>query len=330
MISFYDVLITVVFLVLLAVPGYLFAKLKMFPEKAAEAFSTLVLYGCQPILILVSFQSKEYQTGLGLNMLYVAVIATFAHLLMFAILKLLFIKRSADDKIRVVKYASVFANCGFMGLPFLKSLLAGNPQLDEAMIYGAVIIAVFNVINWTVGVYVMTGDKSQISAKKILLNPVIISVVIGLLAFFILKKPITKLAEGTALSQIADKFMQSLNFISDMVTPLSLIVVGIKLANVNFKSLFMDKWAYVASALKLAFMPIVCLLTVAFLPIDHVIKWTIVLLLSMPCATGTTMFAVKFGKDGNFASVCVLLSVALSVLSVPLLYLLGSAVMGGL
>ena len=48
---------------------------------------------------------------------------------MFAILKLVFIGKSADDKVRVMKFASVFSNCGFMGFPFLQSLFSHNVEL---------------------------------------------------------------------------------------------------------------------------------------------------------------------------------------------------------
>ena len=75
MISFLDVLITVVFLLLLAVPGYIFSKTKMFPKSASETLSVIVLYGCQPILIITSFQGCAFNTDIAINMLLVAGIA---------------------------------------------------------------------------------------------------------------------------------------------------------------------------------------------------------------------------------------------------------------
>ena len=113
-----------------------------------------------------------------------------------------------------------------------------------------------------------------------------------------------------------------------MVTPLSMIVIGIKLANVDFKKLFLDGLAYVSSALKLVFMPLVSILVVAFLPIDSTIKYTVFFLFAMPSATGTVLFAVRFGKESDFASVCVLLSTILSILTIPLMYMLIYGVFG--
>ena len=328
-IEFIDVLITVVFLLALALPGFIFAKLKLLPEKTAQALSTIVLYCCQSVLVITSFQGKAYEPAIGLNILWVVLLSIAVHMIMFLILKLVFIKKSAETKIRVVKYAGVFSNCGFMGFPFLQSLFNGSDALSEIMIYGAAVIAVFNVLNWTFGVYIMTGDKKLVSAKKILFNPVIISVAIGLILFFVLPRPLVDLAkDGSIADKILTKFTESLDYIAKMVTPASMIVVGIRLANVNIKQLFMDKWAYVSAFFKLIVMPLIAILTVAFLPVANTVKYTVFFLLSMPAATGTAMFAVKFGSDSDFASVCVLLSTILSVITIPLLFLLINGVFG--
>jgi|GEM_PF-122397 len=329
-IKFIDVLITVIFLILLAAPGFIFAKLKMLPEKAAETISVIVLYCCQSVLVITSFQKKAFDPQIGLNMLWVALIALCVHFIMFAILKLVFIGKSADDKVRVMKFASMFSNCGFMGFPFLQSLFSHNVELlSEIMIYGAVIIAVFNFLTWTFGVYIMTGDKKQVSFKKIALNPVIISLIIGFILFVALPCPIVDLAaDGSTLDSIFTKLMQSMNYLADMVTPCSMIVIGIRLANVNLKQLFLDKRAYISAFFKLVVMSLVAILAVAFLPVDVTVKYAIFFLLSMPSATNTAMFAVKFGGDGDFASVCVLLSTTLSVITIPLLYMVISGVFG--
>ena len=244
MINFVDVFITVIFLLLLAVPGFIFSKTKMFPKTASETLSVIVLYGCQPILIITSFQGCAFDPDIAVNMLIVAGIALVAHLIMFAIVKFAFIKWQTNDKVKLVKYLSVFSNCGFMGLPFLQSLFTGASLQAELVIYCAVILAVFNILNWTFGVYILTEDKKEISLKKVLLNPVIISVVFSLILFFTMQKPLVELAtEGTIVHKILSKLMSSLNFLSNMVTPLSMFVIGIRLANIDVKQLLADKWA---------------------------------------------------------------------------------------
>lgn len=322
MVTFFDVFLTVFFLLLLAVPGFLFAKLKMFPKTASETLSVIVLYGCQPILIITSFQGCAFHPDIAVNMLLVAGIALAVHLIMFALVKFVFFKWSADDKVKMVKYLSVFSNCGFMGLPFLQSLFTDVSLQAELVVYCAVVLAVFNILNWTFGVYIITGDKKEISAKKVLLNPVIIAVVISVVLFFTMQKPLVDLAPvGSVGNKILTKLMGTLNFLSNMVTPLSMFVIGIRLANVDFKQLLTDKWAYVSSAVKLIVMSLVTTFLVAYLPIANTIKYTVFFLLSMPSATSGAMLAVQYGKDSDFASVGVVLSTICSIVTLPLMYL---------
>ena len=329
MITFLDVFITVAFLLLLAVPGFIFAKTKMFSPSASGTLSTIVLYGCQPILIFTSFQGCAFDPDIAVNMLLVAGIAFLAHLVMFALAKLIFFKWQTDEKVKLVKYLSVFSNCGFMGLPFLQSLFTEASLQAELVIYCAVILAVFNILNWTFGVYILTEDKKEISLKKILLNPVIISVVLSLVLFFTMQKPLVEFTQVNTIGyKLVTKLMSSLQFLANMVTPLSMFVIGIRLANIDLKQLLTDKWAYIGAGVKLIVMGFVTMFIVAYLPIAATIKYTIFFLLSMPSATSGAMMAVQYRKDSDFASVGVVLSTICSIVTLPLLYLFMSAVLG--
>ena len=326
-IKFIDVLITVLSLVLLMVPGFIMAKAKMLPENATETLSTIVLYLCQTMLVFACFQNYEYDAQIALNMLYVAGLAFAVHFIMIGLLYL--VVRGDDAKKRCLRYGSVFSNCGYMGIPLLKMLFEGTGSQGEILIYTAVVLSVWNIVNWTFGVYMMTKDKKEVSVKKIVLNPVIIAVVLGFLSFIILKKPIKNFGEpGSPLNSILTKIMGCVNFFGEAVTPLSMTVIGIKLANVNLKQLFLDKQAYLCSLFKLIIMSVITMLVVSFLPIDVTVKYALFFCLSMPAASSTTLFAVKFKGDGDFASVCVLLSTILSIITIPLMFLVLGGVFG--
>lgn len=350
--NFLDVLLTVVSLVTLTIPGFLLAKTKIFGKEADKALSGLVLYGCQPMLMFVGFQKTNFNSSIAVNMLIVAGIALFVHLAMIGIMFLIIKnkkKRVAFDGVQengavtqseidsslietkknCVRFASVFSNCGYMGVPFLTSLFGGTAYEGEILIYGSIVIAVFNLLNWSLGVYMMTGNKKDMSIKKALLNPTIIGILVGLILFLTVQTPLVDIAvQGSVLDKILEKFMGACNFLANMVTPLAMIVIGVRLANVNFKALFLDKWAYVVCVCKLVLMSLISILSVAFLPIDLSVKYAIFFLLSMPSATATVLFAVNFGGDGDSASVFVLLSTVTSIITIPLMYLLFKAVIG--
>lgn len=322
--SFLNVLLTVFSLVILVIPGFIFAKTKILGENAQGVLSSLVLYGCQPMLMLVGFQKTGYDSKIALNMLIVAGLALVVHLIMIGLVFLIIKNKGEDSKRNCVRFASVFSNCGYMGIPFLTMLFNGN---GEILIYGAVVIAVFNMLNWSIGIYMMTGDKKDISIKNALLNPTIICVLIGIILFFTVQTPLVDLATpNTVLDDIVEKIMKGVYFLADMVTPLSMMVIGMRLASVKPKNLFLDKWAYISSLLKLVVMSLISMLVVGFLPIAETVKYAIFFALSMPSATGTVLFAVRFGGEGDLASVCVLLSTVLSIITIPLMFLLFNGV----
>ncbi len=329
-ISFLSVFITVLFLVLLAVPGFILAKTKLFKEGADHAISSIVLYVSQPMLIFMAFQKASYTPQIGINMLIVAGLAFLIHFIMIGLVFLCFRNKDNNQKIRALRFSSVFSNCGFMGLPFLSALFQGSTELQgEVLIYGGVVIAVFNLLTWSIGVFIMTGDKKQINVKNALLNPTVISMILGLILFFSIQKPLFSLAgtEGD-LAFFLDKFKNALTFLAEMTTPLSAMAIGIKLSKVKPKELLLDKWAYVSSVNKLIIMSIVSMLIVAFLPIASVVKYVVFFLLSMPSATSSVLFAVQFGGDAKSASVNVLLSTVFCIVTIPLMFLLFSQCFG--
>ena len=217
-----------------------------------------------------------------------------------------------------------------MGLPFLQALFSGNESIQgEILIYGGIIIAVFNLLTWSIGAFMMTGDKKQMSFKRAFLNPTVIGIVVGLVLFFAIQKPFVQLAEENTIGYtILSKLSETFNFLANMVTPLAMLVIGIKLANINVKELFLDGLTYVSCFNKLIVMSLVTMLVVAFLPIEPIAKYALFFGLSMPSATNTVMFAVQFGGDSKFATSSVLLSTIISILTIPLMFLVFSQVFG--
>jgi predicted permease len=193
----------------------------------------------------------------------------------------------------------------------------------EILIYAGVVIAVFNLLTWSVGVFIVSGDRKQISVKKAILNPTVIALIIGILVFVIAKVPLKDIVSIEEKFNVGDHILESLmkscNFLAEMVTPVSMTVIGIKLANSNLKKILLDKWAYVNALNKLIVMSLISILVTAFLPIEPVMKYCVFFLLSMPSATNTVMFAVRFGGDSDSGTVFVLLSTMLSCVTLPLI-----------
>lgn len=321
-IDVWTVLITVVTLVALAIPGFILKKCKMLPDNATKVLTGALLYIAQPFLTFMSFQKTQFQASVLTNMLVMAGLALAGHLVMIAVVCLLFYKKgSTDKKINVIKFACVFGNCGFLGLPFLQAMFPGKSEL---LVYGAVIVAIFNLLSWTIGVYLITGDKKFISLRKAILNPPFIALAISLPLFIILKKPLAQVGVvGGFVNLLFSKLSYSMNLLADMVTPLSMTILGIRLAEMNIKQVFANKVVYISSVFKLVVMPLVAFAIVQiFFGLALEIKCTLFFIFCMPTATYTLLFSEQFDGEPYTASASVLLNTTLSVVTIPLMSLL--------
>ncbi|MBQ8374083.1 MAG: AEC family transporter [Clostridia bacterium] len=318
-VDFFEVLITVFALVLLAVPGFILKKCKLLPENATKTLTTVLLFVSQAFLTFMSFQKTPYRDDILVNMLVMAGIALLGHLVMIGIVCLLFLKKGGKDKkINVIKFASVFGNCGFLGLPFLQTMFEGQPEI---VIYGAVIVAVFNLLSWTVGIFLITGDKKFISLKKAVINPPFLALLVSLPLFIILKTPLAEVGTGTVNFLLA-KLSSSMNFLADMVTPLSMIILGIRLAEMDVKRVFTNKWVYISSGLKLVAMPLVAFAIVSLIPaIALEVRCALFFTFCMPTATQTLLFSEQYDGEPFTASSAVLLNTVLSIATIPLMSL---------
>lgn len=325
---FTQVLLSVFSLVVLAVPGYLLGKFKVLPEKATKALTGVLLFVGQPMMTFMSFQKTTFSDDVVKNLLLVAGLAFLVHTVMLVLTFGLFFKKASNNtKLRIVNYASVFGNCGFMGLPFLQMLFGSTSP--EAIMYGAVVVAVFNFLSWTVGIFFITHEIKFIKIKKAILNPPFIALLVSLPLFLILKKPISLIGEeGTFLRGLFEKLSVSANYLSDLVTPLSMIILGIRLSEMNFKAVFINAYTYLSSSMKLIVMPAIAFLLCTALGVSDVIRFAIFFEFCMPTATQTLLFSEQYGGDAHTASSAVLFSTMFSVLTIPLMYLAFSAMFG--
>ena len=124
----------------------------------------------------------------------------------------------------------------------------------------------------------------------------------------------------------------TLAYIKGLVAPLSMLVIGIRLAEVDLKGFFTDKHFYVFAALRHLLLPIAVIVIMRVLalvlPISADVITVVAILAATPAASSAVMFAEKYECDAAYTSKVVAVSTMLSLATMPLVLFLAGLGLG--
>lgn len=302
--AFLSVILEVAVILILIVIGYFTVKKGMFTKESLGSITSFLLYIVTPCLIVSSFLSAESGKLDGWTLLLAAVLPALSIVISIA-LSYLFFRREPSGRRRVLRFSMIFCNVGFMGIPLVEGIVG-----SEGVLYGSFFIAVFNIFCWTYGYVMMGGGKVRL--KALLLNPGVIGLVIGL-PLYLLDVPVPAL------------FVEPVELISALNTPLAMIVVGGYIAQVKLRAFVSDLAVYKMAVLRLVVAPLLYLALVWLLRPDETLLMSTVIQAATPVAANCVLFAVQYDSDAELASKSVAVSTALSVVTIPLLTVLVQA-----
>lgn len=303
--------------------GFLLRKCKLVQTESLLSLANILLCVCQPMLSVKAFAVDPLPVtgGILLNFVWVFLFSFAAIFLTFgaSLVCFRFMKKQDERKKRdVLVCIGTFSNCAFIGIPFIDMFTDGN---SEAMMYLTVFSVAFNILLWTVGAYLITQDKKQISLKKAFLNPCIVGCFIGLLLFCVPQINIFHMDAVRELQQIVV-------YTGTMTAPLSMMIVGIRLADLAPKELFCDPKIYLAAFVRLVLSFGLTYLLVLPFKLAGVFADTPYVLLapviamSMPPAAAIVAFTEKYGGEKNFAAAAYSLGTILSLFTLPVALLI--------
>ncbi len=302
MTAFFTTLLKVAIMLILISVGWVLSKVGMITDKGSKDITNLLVYVVAPCLSVSSFLTAD-TSSITPRDLIIAFASAVLAMGLAIVLSFFFYGKSPDEEKRVIRFAIVFSNCGFMGLPLVQSIIGAH-----AIVYCTMFLAVFNILTWTYGYIMMsTGNLSVLSTIKLaFINPGTIGIVVGLLVFaFNIKLP--------------DVIEAPIDYFAALNTPLAMIVVGNNISKVKFRDIFTDKKVYAVSFLRLIVAPLVLLPFLCLMHPIHDVFLTTVLQASAPVAANSVIFAVMFGRDAKLASKLVAASTIISLVTIPIL-----------
>lgn len=167
-----------------------------------------------------------------------------------------------------------------------------------------------NLFQWTYGVFIITENRDAIKLKKIICNSVFISLIVGI-GIFMLNIPIPETIKRTV------------GFIAGMNSPVAMIILGVYLSKIEIKSIFTNKDIYFCVLLRVIIIPVITLFIFYFLPIDNMLIIMIILIAACtPVGANIVIFAQQYDKDYLLSLKTVCLSTVISIITIPLFFML--------
>lgn len=306
--SFVVAITNVLKTLLYIVPGFLLCKFRKASASHLSTMSAVLVYVCSPCMIIGSFLQIRFTPQGFANMAMFFGVTFVLQTAFMLLLYLLFRKKYEEAKFRVCTIGSVMGNVGFFGLPVVNAMMPDNP---EVMCYSAVYVLSMNILVFTVGVYCLTRDKKFMSVRSALLNPSTLAFAVALPLYFC-----------NAGEYFPEPLFDCVSLLGTMTTPLCMLILGIRLATVNFGRLFTRPFVYLTCAFKLLVFPLFCYLAVYFIPFEQSFKASVLILSAVPCASVILNLAEMHHAEEELAANSVLLSTLMCFATIPLLALL--------
>ena len=287
----------------LMVVGFLCNRRKLLNAVAIKGITELLVLIVTPCVIVHSFIQQKFAVSLLGDLGWALAMSVFAHAVGAAIAFLCLHDRN-PNRGGVLRFATIFSNAGFMGIPLEYALLGA-----DGVFFGAMYVVVFNLVCWSLGVAVMCRGMKNVGLRALFVNAGTVGVALGL-PFFLFSLKLPEVV-GRPLAMLAD-----------LNTPLAMIMVGWYLAETDFRPVLRCGAAYGVAVLRLVAVPLVVIAAFvgvrACVPaLNPVMAVAISTAAAAPTAALTTVIAARYDKDVSTATSLVSGTTLLSILTMP-------------
>ncbi|OMD17563.1 AEC family transporter [Paenibacillus odorifer] len=280
--------------------GFIANKRGILDESSNRSFSKLIINIAIPATIISSSIGQNMDNKMEAMTVFAVAMAVF---IITPIFGRFFVKKLKMNK--TYEIMLVYSNLGFMGIPIISSIYG-----ESAIFYVSIYMMLFNISLFSYGISIIQkDDASRVGIFKNLINPGIISAILGLVIFILdipVPLPLVKL----------------LATIGSVTTPLAMIVIGSTLAAVSIRDVIKDKTLYQFTFLKIVLIPGVLWFILQFFIHDAMILGIAVILTSLPTAGNVSMLCLEYDGDVELVTKGIFMSTIFSLVTIPVLLFL--------
>ena len=289
--------------------GVALTKKGWFGSDMSAVFSKLVMKVSLPLYMLCQME-KDF-THDSLIRIAPDLILPFASIFLAYIVgriaaKVLHIRRERQG---VFVTCFFIANTIFIALP-VNLALFGTQSVPSVMLYYMANTTMF----WTLGIYHIVNDSqggkgnmplfSAQTIKKVF-SPPLMGFLIGLV--FVL-----------ANIKLPNFLLTSFQYVGNMATPMSLLVIGIEMAGISLSDIHWDRDVVGALIGRFLVCPACVLALLPFIPVTPMSAQVFTMQASMPAMTQMTVVAKSIGADVRYSTQVTFITVVMGIVVIPL------------
>ena len=289
--------------------GVVLSKKGWFGSNMSAVFSKLVMKISLPLYMLCQME-KDF-THDSLIRIAPDLILPFASIFLAYIVgriaaKVLHIRRERQG---VFVTCFFIANTIFIGLP-VNLALFGTQSVPSVMLYYMANTTMF----WTLGIYHIVNDSQGGKGNMPLFSSQTIKKVFSppLMGFLI------GLALVLANIKLPDFLLTSFQYVGNMATPMSLLVIGIEMAGISLSDIHWDRDVVGALIGRFLVCPACVLALLPFIPVTPMSAQVFTMQASMPAMTQMTVVAKSIGADVRYSTQVTFITVVMGIVVIPL------------
>lgn len=314
----------IIIFILIMTGATLFRK-SMLSTDSSKQISGLITNLCNPALLICSAFTDEPKVS-NRELLVGALIMILAYAVLIICSYLIpYILRIPGEKHYAYHLLTIYGNVGFIGIPLASAVLG-----PSSLIYVSLNNLIYSILIYTHGISTIknaaarAGKDTTASDRTKKQTENLFSRLLSTFKNFINVGTISALL--TIILYVSDiqvpvLFSDTLDYIGRSTTFLSMLVLGVSVAQMPIKDIFSNKKLYLYAGIRLLVLPIVCILLFQLVTDNPLLISTAALMLSVPAGNMPLIFSQKYGLDSPTIAKGIILSTLLSLLTIPVVTL---------
>lgn len=291
--------------------GFAAVRARLLPAAASKPLSALLLKIAVPATVFASM-IRPFDPGFvreGITVFLLGCVLFPLYGVLSLPLSRLF--RVPEGRRGMWSFCATFCNNGFMGFPVALALFG-----EEGLALTAILGIPFNLLIYTAGAKMVCMDLPRgaegggISWRGAAFSAINLAMVLGVVFY---------------CGQIAvpEVIMTPIQHLSNLTTPLSMLVTGMNLAQGKLGEQVRDRDALTSSLVRLLAFPLLAWALLLCLPVNSALVSGVILVgMAMPAPAVATILGEQYGGCTQLAARTVFLSSLLCIVTIPLVSLL--------